>query len=42
MVDLMVMNQRPDEEPQIVASGLSAQNASVEIEHYMEMLGLKE
>jgi len=42
LVDLMVMNQRPDEEPQIVASGLSAQNASAEIERYMEMLGLKE
>lgn len=42
LVDLMVMNQRPDEEPQIVASGLSTQNASAEIERYMDMLGLKE
>ncbi|CAM8622405.1 hypothetical protein MCEMSHM24_02485 [Comamonadaceae bacterium] len=42
LVDLMVMNQRPDEEPRIVASGLNTQNAAAEIERYMEMLGLKE
>ena len=41
LVDLMVMNHRPDEEPQIVASGLKSQNAGAEIKRYMEMLGLQ-
>jgi hypothetical protein len=42
LIDLIVMNHRPDEKPQIVASGLkNAQEAAVEIDRYMKLLGLK-